>query len=306
MINWYKFLLNETSRNFFDRNVGIIYHLPTDSFKMNITSMAVSEMESSELSDLLKEAGVAKILNEYQIDKLLGMGAKGLAFTLKYPHENYILKFQIDSEEEFRAVGEVGTEYPSHLYKKQEKDIYDPKEMRVLESKRGWGENNSGEKFHVSVTVMSKASEEGITAEDTKLTPSMVYRDIFLTKIKYLIMNFVDYLQAEDKIRKDLAKQRVGNRVLNLDGITTKETERIMYLLEIKDFKNVFRLLYNVFSRANLIQHLSLEQYVGLCMQLYKIIDESYVRTGHHVALDLHSGNFGFRPNSDIPIFFDI
>ena len=92
--------------------------------------------------------------------------------------------------------------------------------------------------------------------------------------------------------------------MINWYRFLLKESSRDFF--DRKDFKNVFRLLYNVFSRANLINYLSLEQYVGLCMQLYKIIDESYVRTGYHVALDLHSGNFGFRPNSDIPIFFDI
>ncbi len=304
MINWYRFLLKESSRDFFDRNVGIIYNISSD--KINMTSIAMNKMEIDEFSNLLKQTDVEKVIKDYQIDKLLGMGGKGFAFTLKYPHEDYVLKFQIDSEEEFYAAGEVGTEYPSHLYKKQEKDIYDPKEMRVLESAKGWSESDNGEKFHFSAIVMSKASEEGTTADDTKITPSMVYRDILLTKIKYLIMNFVDYLQAEDKIRKDLAGRRVEYRVSNIDGITPKEVERVMILLDRKDFKNVFRLLYNVFSRANLINYLSLEQYVGLCMQLYKIIDESYVRTGYHVALDLHSGNFGFRPNSDIPIFFDI
>lgn len=304
MIGWYKFLV-EGSREFFDRNVGIIYNVKPD--KMNLTLMAINEMESDEFSNVLKESGAAKVINDYQIDKLLGMGAKGLAFTLKYPHENYILKLQIDSEGEFHAAGEVGTEYPSHLHKKQEQDIYDPKEMRVLESAKGWAENNSGEKFHVSAVVMSKASEEGASAEGKTLTPFMVYKEISITtKIKHFIVNFVDYLRAEDKIRKDLAGRRVEYRISNISGITPREVERVMHLLDVKDLKNVFRLLYNVFDRAGQIEYLSSEQFIGICLQLYKIMDESYARAGYHVALDLHSGNFGFRPNSDIPIFFDI
>lgn len=304
MIKWYKFLA-EASREFFDRNVGIIHNISSD--KMNMTLMAINEMENDEFSKLLKDSGVAKVINEYQIDKLLGMGSKGLAFSLKYPHENYILKFQIDSKLEFHAAGEVGTEYPSHLHKKQEQDIYDPKEMRVLESSKGWAESNSGEEFHISAIVMAKASEEGVSAEGKTLTPAMVHKEIAITtKVKYFILNFIDYLRAEDKIRKDLAGRRVEYRISNIDGITPKEVERVMHLLDVNDLKNVFRLLYNAFDRAGLIEYLSSEQFIGICLQIYKIMDESYARAGYHIALDLHSGNFGFRPNSDVPIFFDI
>ena len=57
-------------------------------------------------------------------------------------------------------------------------------------------------------------------------------------------------ITKRNKIRKNLAKQRVGNKVLNLDGITAKETERVMILLDRKDFKNVFRFCLIV-SKSN-------------------------------------------------------
>jgi hypothetical protein len=242
-------------------------------------------------------------MSEYQIDELLGKGAMGLAFTLKDPHENYILKFQILDEDAIHEGGEVGTEYITHLYKKQEQDDFDPKELRVLDSEKGFATIGSNDKIFISATVMAKAAQTGISGKTGKpMTTDDVMNDIIRTRIKYIIMNIVDLKHATQDFRKTSITKKIKEDTRASDY----EGERIEHLLKIGDNKNLFRLLYSIFDIRNLLRQLSEKQFIGICLQLYKIMDEAFVKNGYHVTLDLHSGNFGFRPNSDIPIFFDI
>jgi hypothetical protein len=302
MINWYKFLLNEGTRNFLNHNLRYISFIFPD--RGNATLLNLSRFYTEEeFVDALKESNTIKIMSEYEIDELLGKGAMGLAFTLKDPHENYILKFQILDEDAIHEGGEVGTEYITHLYKKQEQDDFDPKELRVLDSEKGFATIGSNDKVFISATVMAKAAQTGISGKTGKpMTTDDVMNDIIRTRIKYIIMNIVDLKHATQDFRKTsiIKKIKEDTRASDYEG------ERIEHLLKVGDNKNLFRLLYSIFDNRNLLRQLSEKQFIGICLQLYKIMDEAFVKNGYHVTLDLHSGNFGFRPNSDIPIFFDI
>jgi hypothetical protein len=302
MINWYKFLLKEGTRNFLNHNLRYISFISPE--RGNATLLNLSRFYTEEeFINALKESNTLKIMSEYEIDELLGKGAMGLAFTLKDPHENYILKFQILDEDAIHEGGEVGTEYITHLYKKQEQDDFDPKELRVLDSEKGFATIGSNDKVFISATVMAKAAQTGISGKTGKpMTTDDVMNDIIRTRIKYIIMNIVDLKHATQDFRKTsiIKKIKEDTRASDYEG------ERIEHLLKVGDNKNLFRLLYSIFDIRNLLRQLSEKQFIGVCLQLYKIMDEAFVKNGYHVTLDLHSGNFGFRPNSDIPIFFDI
>jgi len=302
MINWYKFLLNEGTRNFLNHNLRYISFISPE--RGNATLLNLSRFYTEEeFVNALKESNTIKIMSEYEIDELLGKGAMGLAFTLKDPHENYILKFQILDEDAIHEGGEVGTEYITHLYKKQEQDDFDPKELRVLDSEKGFATIGSNDKVFISATVMAKAAQTGISGKTGKpMTTDDLMNDIIRTRIKYIIMNIVDLKHATQDFRKTsiIKKIKEDTRASDYEG------ERIEHLLKVGDNKNLFRLLYSIFDNRNLLRQLSEKQFIGICLQLYKIMDEAFVKNGYHVTLDLHSGNFGFRPNSDIPIFFDI
>lgn len=302
MINWYKFLLNEGTRNFLNHNLRYISFISPE--RGNATLLNLSRFYTEEeFINALKESNTIKIMSEYEIDELLGKGAMGLAFTLKDPHENYILKFQILDEDAIHEGGEVGTEYITHLYKKQEQDDFDPKELRVLDSEKGFATIGSNDKVFISATVMAKAAQTGISGKTGKpMTTDDVMNDIIRTRIKYIIMNIVNLKHATQDFRKTsiIKKIKEDTRASDYEG------ERIEHLLKVGDNKNLFRLLYSIFDIRNLLRQLSEKQFIGICLQLYKIMDEAFVKNGYHVTLDLHSGNFGFRPNSDIPIFFDI
>lgn len=302
MINWYKFLLNEGTRNFLNHNLRYISFISPE--RGNATLLNLSRFYTEEeFVDALKESNTIKIMSEYEIDELLGKGAMGLAFTLKDPHENYILKFQILDEDAIHEGGEVGTEYITHLYKKQEQDDFDPKELRVLDSEKGFATIGSSDKVFISATVMAKAAQTGISGKTGKpMTTDDVMNDIIRTRIKYIIMNIVDLKHATQDFRKTSITKKIKEDTRASDY----EGERIEHLLKVGDNKNLFRLLYSIFDNRNLLRQLSEKQFIGICLQLYKIMDEAFVKNGYHVTLDLHSGNFGFRPNSDIPIFFDI
>ena len=302
MINWYKFLLNEGTRNFLNHNLRYISFISPE--RGNATLLNLSRFYTEEeFVDALKESNTIKIMSEYEIDELLGKGAMGLAFTLKDPHENYILKFQILDEDAIHEGGEVGTEYITHLYKKQEQDDFDPKELRVLDSEKGFATIGSNDKVFISATIMAKAAQTGISGKTGKpMTTDDVMNDIIRTRIKYIIMNIVDLKHATQDFRKTSITKKIKEDTRASDY----EGERIEHLLKVGDNKNLFRLLYSIFDIRNLLRQLSEKQFIGICLQLYKIMDEAFVKNGYHVTLDLHSGNFGFRPNSDIPIFFDI
>lgn len=308
MINnkWYKFLLQEGSRHFARQNIRYIGFLPIE--KGNYTLLNLSKIQQEdEFVEILQDSNTFRILKDYEIDRLIGRGAMGLAFSLKEPHENYILKFQILNEDTLLDIGEVGTEYTTHLYKKQEKEEFDPKELRVLDSEKGFGTTDAGEKLFVSATVMAKASEFGTSGKTGRaMSTENVMNDIMRTRVKYIIMNIVDYKHALDAPYKRSIANRVALRISEVATVSNYEKERIEQLLKNGDNKNLFRLIYSILNNNNLFNYLSEEQFVGICLQLYKIMDESFAKTGHHATLDLHGGNFGFRPNSDIPIFFDI
>ena len=109
-------------------------------------------------------AGKSTLLNtifkNYEIDELLGHGIKGLAFTLKEPHENYVFKIEMHYH-----TGETGpgVDYPQQIMKKQEAGQYDPTQVNVLESEAFEGTEidttSHSETIDFYLSVMSKVEQ---------------------------------------------------------------------------------------------------------------------------------------------------
>lgn len=289
---WRKYV-TEAIRNFFDRNVGLIYY-NARSYETGIDNQTIVFIQRSseeEFKNLLIECGVDKILKDYQLDKNLGIGRLGVVYTLKYPHENYVFKFQITEKEDLEnAGGEMGTEYPAHLYSKQEKDNFDPKEMRVLESIRNFAHNAKGEVFFVSGIIMSKLSKIGASG----ITTEEIMRDIIKTQMKFILMSVANYHKGKRDLR---TIEAIKN---NFVKYKKDDAKTLMELIEAGEYEQLFRLIYQLNKTSGKIKYMDEKQFVNFALQLLKIMSEG---DGY---VDLHDGNFGFRPNSDDVMFFDI
>lgn len=294
---WYKFLA-EATRDFFDRNVGLIYHTAINNPRKdeNKTLTIIDEFSQEQFEDLLFESRMDDILKEFQLDKIIGTGAMGVVYSLKYPHENYVFKFQLTTENDLIDVGgEVGTEYPTHLYSKQEKDEFDPKEMRVLDSIKNFAHDIKGESILISGIVMSKLSNVG----ESGITTDQIMEDVRKTRIRWILMNIVDYHNN----RNYMARERVKSK---FSEYHKDDVQTFMDLIDARKYEELFKIIYELNKTHGTIKHMDEKQYVSLALQLFKVMNEAFIKKGSHAALDLHSGNFGFRPNSDDVMFFDI
>lgn len=294
---WYKFLA-EAARNFFDRNVGLIYHtaLSYGTSIDNKTIQLIQEFSQEQFEDLLLESRMDDILKEFQLGEIIGKGAMGVVYSLKYPHENYVFKFQLTTEDDLINVGgEVGTEYPTHLYSKQEKDEFDPKEMRVLDSIKNFAHDIKGESILVSGIIMSKLSTVGVSG----ITTDQIMEDVRKTQMRWILINIVDYHNN----RNYMARERVKSK---FSAYHKDDVQKFMDLIDARKYEELFKIIYELNKTDGIIKYMDEKQYVSLALQLFKVMNEAFIKKGSHAVLDLHSGNFGFRPNSDDVMFFDI
>lgn len=183
---WYKFLLKEerNKREIILNNFHTIYDSLPQIPTQNATAEILDRVEPREFAIFLKNNNLINIFETYEIDELLGHGAMGIAFSLKDPHENYVLKFEMHYHQpagiglgQQGGLGQAtalvrkrpGTDYPQQIAAKQEKGEYDPKQVNVLESRTvegkkiildiGGGQSESEEvDFYLSVMSRVKTS----------------------------------------------------------------------------------------------------------------------------------------------------
>lgn len=183
---WYKFLLKEerNKREIILNNFHAIYDSLPQIPTQNATAEILDRVEPREFAIFLKNNNLINIFETYEIDELLGHGAMGIAFSLKDPHENYVLKFEMHYHQpagiglgQQGGLGQAtalvrkrpGTDYPQQIAAKQEKGEYDPKQVNVLESRTvegkkiildiGGGQSESEEiDFYLSVMSRVKTS----------------------------------------------------------------------------------------------------------------------------------------------------
>ena len=181
---WYKFLLKEerNKRKIILNNFHTIYDSLDQIPTQNATAEILDRAEPREFATFLKNNNLINIFETYEINELLGHGAMGIAFSLKDPHENYVLKFEMHYHQpagtglgQQGGLGQAtalvrkrpGTDYPQQIAAKQEKGEYDPKQVNVLESKTvegkaiildiGGGQSES-EEVDFYLSVMSRVS----------------------------------------------------------------------------------------------------------------------------------------------------
>lgn len=179
---WYKFLLKEerNKREIILNNFHTIYDSLPQIPTQNATAEILDRVEPREFATFLKNNNLINIFETYEIDEMLGHGAMGIAFSLKDPHENYVLKFEMHYHQpagtglgQQGGLGQAsalvrkrpGVDYPQQIAAKQEKGEYDPKQVNVLESKTvegkaiildiGGGQSES-EEIDFYLSVMSR------------------------------------------------------------------------------------------------------------------------------------------------------
>ena len=80
-----------------------------------------------------KGLNILKIFNNYEINEFLGSGAMGMAFSLKDPHENYVLKIEMHLSSPESHKKRPGADYVSSLYKKQQSGERESGEINILD-----------------------------------------------------------------------------------------------------------------------------------------------------------------------------
>lgn len=199
--NWYKFLLKEerNKREILYNNFQTIYDSLSQVVTQNSTADILDKTEPREFTTFLKNNNLLKIFETYEIDGLLGYGAMGMAFSLKDPHENYVLKFEMHYHKQTGlehpgGLGQAtalvkkrhGVDYPQQIAAKQKIGEYDPKQVNVLESEIVEGETiildvgggeDSKKKIDFYLSVMSRVQTSGYAGKGSKNKWAGLYKN---------------------------------------------------------------------------------------------------------------------------------
>lgn len=300
ILNEWRAYLSEARENNFNHNVDkIILAFQSSPDHIDTTQFYYEFKDRNDFEDFLMLSGAYKILATYKINKLLGHGAIGFAFALEEPHKDYILKFQISDRT-------YGADYIKDVYSRQQQGEFKPNEVRVLEA------FEQKEKFGATtalfcVFVMSKVSMENIGGKTGKTITS---DDAYFDMEDSFAINVIENLIAlntlygrSDKDSPDVQKAIKNTKKAGSMSTGTKSAEykKIINIFENSTIENVAKYLYGL--KTNFINHLSRDQYVAMFKEIYDQ-GKASVKAGR--TMDLHGGNFGFRPKSDTPISFDI
>ena len=200
---WYKFLLIEerNKREIVYNNFHTIYDSLSQIVTQNSTANILDKIEPREFGMFLEKNNLLKIFETYKIDGLLGYGAMGMAFSLKDPHENYVLKFEMHYHKPVETglehpggLGQAtafvkkrhGVDYPQQIAAKQEKGEYDPKQVNVLESEAvegktiildAGGGQDSKETIDFYLSVMSRVQTSGYAGKGSKNKWAGLYKN---------------------------------------------------------------------------------------------------------------------------------
>ena len=320
---WYKFLLNEerNKRDILYNNFHTIYDSLPQVPTQNATAEILDKTEPREFGMFLKNNNLLKIFETYEIEGLLGHGIMGLAFALKDPHENYVLKFEMHYHEAGRK--RPGADYPQQIAAKQEKGEYDPKQVNVLESEVVEGKTiildaGGGQDFKETIdfylSVMSRVSPTtyagkgsgnpwaGLYKDDPRYEGGMSMKeamsDFAFSKAPVFISmaiekDFHSNPELKNLIKNELQYSKFGARLPRDNrNILSKITEVLYNKILTQDGKGIANFLYNTFQDQ--FQYLSKDQFVDLCREFYERLADAK-RSGKAFA-DFHGGNVGIGP----------
>lgn len=292
--------LAEARDNYFDYNIDkIVLAIESSDPDIDTSYFYYEFADKDDFKNYLTTIGADKVLSNYKIKKLLGHGSIGFAFALEDPHEDYVLKFQI-SDRTF------GADYLKDVYERQQKDQFKPNEVRVLEAFDNKGKINLA-KVETCVFVMSKVSMENIAGKTGKsATTDELFKDMENSFAINTLEELVNLKLLNDRPDKDSpdVKKAIDNRMKTLKVNSTMNTidfYKFVNIFQKGTLEDVAKFFYKV--KQDKFQHLSRDQFVFFFKEIYQQFLAA-LATGRSV--DLHAGNLGFRPKSDVPISFDI
>lgn len=296
LLNEWRRYLTEGTENHFEHNFQKILqaiknsNTKTNDFLVRLYREFGKDNYENKFKEILLNDGADKVLKDYKIKSILGSGSIGIAFSLEPPHENYVLKIQISESS-------VGTDFLRDLYNKQEQGIFDPKEVRVLEAFETKYQFY-GATYMINIFVTSKVAMSNIAGKTgQEAEPEDFFADISEAGVDFAVAMF----RASDK--GDLTGAYYKRQGLkSITGLKDEQVTKLMELYEKGSFKNAMRYLYKL-KEAD-INIVSRDQFVALAEEFYKRYNEA-LDAGIR-SFDFHGGNFGFRPNSDVPMPFDI
>lgn len=320
MNKWYKFLLTE-ERNFLISNLMKIYESLENVPTQNATAEILEMVHPKNFLDYLKDNKLENIFKTYEIDGLLGHGIKGLAFSLKEPHENYVLKFEMHYHQQGAA--RPGVDYPQQVANKQEKGEYDPNQVNVLESEFIEGEmidtTSHAEGIDFYISVMSKARTSTYAGKAPHKWRSLhkgEYQGGMSTKEAindFTFSNAPMFLDAmisiaygasmpnlDNWIRDRLFYSKFGAKLpRDKRDVLTRISKVLGDKIRNETPKSVSSFLYNVFEDQ--IQFLSKQQFLDICREYYD--RELDAKSAGKQYSDFHAGNVGFGATGKLMSF---
>lgn len=297
LTEWRRYI-TEARENYFDHNVDkLVLAFESSPNDIDTTVYYYEFADKDDFKNFLKNIGADKVLSQYKIKNKLGHGAVGFAFSLEDPHQDYVLKFQMSDRT-------YGSEYLKDVYEKQEKGEFKPNELRVLEAfdhKHKFG----GSTATICVFVMSKVSMENIGGKSGKtITSDEAFREMEKVWAINALEHMATLRNLYDQPDSPQVQEAIKNTLKYLhmnSGMRTDQFNKLVHIFKSSTIENVAKYFYG--EKKDKFEHLSRDQFVGLFKEIYEQMLSS-VKAGRSV--DLHGGNFGFRPKSDVPISFDI
>lgn len=313
---WKKYLVEETANNF-EHNFNIIasacqntatatasfyaeltywenYRVENEGKNINDPAVAqqINNNVKEKLRKLLIDVGAEPILRNYKIEKMLGAGSIGIAFSLEEPHQDYIIKFQITHRR-------VGAEHILDIYNRQEKGEFKPNEVRVLDAVDG-SYAFMGTSYKVNLFVMSKVAMKNIAGKTGGLAdPEDFMNDLYVSSATDLV-ELLLYLKENPNLDA-LGKKIHMSTFKHNSSLSDEQIQSLVDVFEKSSIENVARLFYKL--KGNDIHMLSRDQFVALFKEFY---EQAIAARKAGRPFDFHGGNFGFRPKSDVPLPFDI
>lgn len=304
MNKWYKFLLTE-ERNFVMSNIMKIYEALDKVPTQNATAEILDMVQPPDFLKFLENNKLINIFKTYEIHGLLGHGIKGMAFALKEPHENYVLKFEIHYHQQGTR---PGVDYPQQIASKQEIGKYDPKQVNVLESETVEGASMSitgtaktiEEPVDFYLSIMSKV--QPITYKGTGtggMTTKEALKDFTFSKapefldVMISIKNGAPMPNLNNWVRDELFYSKFGARLpRDKRDVLTKVAGVLSHKIRNETPKSVSSFIYNIFKDQ--MEFLSKQQFLDVCREYYdRQLDA--MSAGKEFS-DFHGGNVGFGP----------
>jgi len=305
---WKNFLLEGREENFDQNITKLIDGIQRTRFG-NETRVFFENVSKGfgigRFAEVIKNSGATKILTDYKIKDFLGAGGMGIAFSLEEPHENYVMKVQASTYD-------IGIDNIIRLYKKQEAGKFNPRDLRVLDvfSTSLPIKDSRNMAYTLNIFIIAKVSTSTVAGnkkDGREASTDDYLDDLHETGAATFLSGLAEY-RNEDKAKlKEMEES--GTPIINyywqFRDIESKYgidfLRKLLLIVENSTIDNVARVFYK--RSRNMISFLSRDQYVGMCKEYYR---QLYLAARDKRRTDFHGGNFGFRPNSDVPIVFDI